>query len=243
MAIGTPVSLGSTADAAASDPYTVSTGTTVPSGALVVLCGWTGQATTAPTFTVNGGGLTWTEDSFATGTGLGAGWRAAIWSAPAPSGLASSTTLNMDIGTGSGTTFSGLISCFYITGVSLLSDRVNAQLGTFTGSSGVQNWTAGPATTTIADTILVGIFGGDWGSLQTNTATNGATEIHDLHSSDDITLASEYKIVSATGSQSVTGSMTAATSGDSATVLVAYAIDAGGVGPQARTFNAIPFMR
>lgn len=243
MAIGTPVSLGTTADAGATDPYTLSTTATTPSGALIVLGTLTGQTGASPTYSVNGGGLTWTEDKQQTGTSGSVGWTYSLWSAPAPSGLASSTTINLDIGTGSGSTFSGLMSAFYITGVSLLSDRANMVDSAFTSAGGISSWDSTASSTTVADTILIGLGFSDNTGVNSSTPTGSASEIHDFRSTDDINLTTTYRIVSATGSYSATGNWAANTAGGSGAIVVAYAIDSGaGVGPQARTFNPIPFI-
>jgi hypothetical protein len=239
MAIGTPVSLGTTADAAASDPYTLSTTAVVPSGALVVMCVFTGNSTTPPTATVTGGGLTWTEDKQQTGTNGTARFLYSIWSAPAPDGLASATTLNFDIGTGSGTTFSGLMSCFYIEGVSLQGDRANMTDGAFT-AAGSSTWDSTSSATTVADTILIGQGIGDSGATFSSTPTGGASEIHDFTTTDNMGMTTTYRIVSATGTYGATGNWTPSSPADSsgASVCAYRSSDSDVVWPPGGTDNA-----
>ena len=220
MAIGTPVSLGTTADAGATDPYTLSTTAVVPAGALVVLCVATGNDTTPPTFTVDGGGLTWTEDKAQAGSAGTPQWRYAVWSAPAPAGLASSTTLNLDIGTGSGTTYSGLMVAFYIEGVSLESDRVNMSDSAFdTAPDGT--WDSTASATTLDNTILIGLGFHDAAGTVTSTATGSATELHDIESTDNIAITTTYRIVSAASSYGATGTWSGGVATDGA-IVVAY---------------------
>ncbi len=240
MAIGTPTSLGTTADAGATDPYTLSTTAVTPSGALIVLATLTGLTGGALTYSVNGGGLTWTEDATNGGASGGSFWKYSIWSAPAPAGLASSTTINLDIGTGSGSTFSGLMSAFYITGVSVLSDRANMTDSSYTTGSGVNTWDSTASSTTLANTILIGLGFSDNAGANSSTATGSATEIHDFASSDNINLTSTYRIVSATGSYGATGNWLANTGGPSGAIVVAYK-DAvhDVVPPAAPTLNTI----
>jgi hypothetical protein len=215
MAIGTPTSIGTTASASATATQTHTTTAVVPSGALVImLCGW-GFATDR-TGTMSGGGLTWTTDQTNVWT-FGYNFRFGIFSAPAPSGLASSTVLTLTLsGNGDG----GALAGCYVTGLDQTGSREDNSTGA--GASGTA-WNTGTATTSNADDLIIG--GSLIDSTTSSTATGGASELFDFTHPNAWTFTVAYKIVSSTGSQSLTGTWVA--SANHVDAFAAYKGEAG----------------
>ena len=199
MAIGTPTTIGTnTLDG---DAVTLTTSATVPSGALVVVCvGW-GNDVARTLSSVDGGGLTWVIDHQQPFSGA-LEWGFAVVSAQAPAGLASSTVLST---TFSGTIFGSLIAGSYTTGL----DTV-APVDVHDGAGGSSDpWDTTATTTTVADTLVIG--GCFRNGANTNTPSGGATELHDFQLPvEDWAQCTEYKILSATASTSLTGTWTVA---------------------------------
>lgn len=225
MAIGTPTSLGTpVASAVTATTRTFTTSVTAPSNSLVIaVCTWGAGSSVVGTF--SGGGLSWglsgtgaadQTNSFSFGFVFSIG----IFSAPAASGLASSQVLTL-------TTPSGVdanIAVCYVTGMDLTSTRTDGSNG---GGANTANWNSGAATTTNADDLLIG--GSMIDGAISSTPTAGETELFDYQNAGDAwTSTVAYKIVSATGSQSISGAWTSAHS--EVAGFVAYKAAAAGGG-------------
>ncbi len=95
-----------------------------------------------------------------------------------------------------------MLSAVYVTGLNTAVNAVDVTDGQGQGTA--SSWDTTATTTTFADTL---IFGGcHLDGNGTNTATNGATEIHDFfYATETWSMCTEYKILSAIGSASLTG--------------------------------------
>lgn len=218
MAIGTPTTIG-TNNSTAGTGVTLTTTASVPSGALAILVISWGDTNSRTLSSVSGGSLTWAIDHQLTYNPAGFGYGIAVVSAQAPAGLASSTVISITL---SGTVIGSSIAGAYCTGLDTSSakDVSNGQ-----GQSGVAGWDTTTATTTVADTLLWGGCFKDGGGTQTNAATGGATELHDFQfPAEGWATATEYNILSATASASLTGTWT----GSTATGVSAFVAYKGG---------------
>jgi hypothetical protein len=217
VAIGTPTTLGTNAVDAAVAPLT--TTATVPSGALIVVCfGW-GSGSAVTLSSVAGGSLTWSIDHAQAYSGAIPWWFAVV-SAQAPSGLASGTTITPTM---SGAIFGQLAAGCYCTGLA-----TSSPVDVHSGNGQTQDpWDTGSATTTVADTLVIG--GSFRNGLNTNTPSGGATELHDFQLvAEDWAQCTEYKVLSATSSTSLAGTWTtAAGTPDVVSAFVAYKAAAG----------------
>lgn len=214
--LGTPAKV--TISATTTIAFTTSV--TVPSGSFLV-CGvsWYNPGVTA---SVAGGSLTWTNDVQKNGSS-DTNYHLAIFSAQAPSGLASGTTITA---TFSGTAFGRSICGDYWTGVATSSPKEQSSTA---GGTSATAWNGGSVTTANADDLLV-LMG--WGDVvaTTNTPTAPAIEIEDFNiASDAATWAMEYRIVAATGTYSLAGAWGSAAN-EWLGCQVAYKADAGGGG-------------
>lgn len=238
MAIGTPTSLGYAAATTAGPAYTHSTSAIVPSGALViVVASWVHNGAVPPTSTITGGGLTWTKDFENGGTG-GAAWGFAVHSAPAPSGLASATTLTLTLSDGSN--YLANISVLYVTGLDVSGSRVDVTDGQFRSST-TTTWDTTAQATANANDLLIGGAYNDTNS--TSVPLDSANELFDFNDTGG-NHTTTWKIVAATGLQSLAGTWSG-TAGVDISGFVAYKADGGGGGAAAglaASFNPIPFM-
>lgn len=234
MAIGTPTGIGTNTTAGPST--NVSTTGTVPSGALVIMVVGTGINSGTSVITASGGGLTWATDVSNLFSGV-IPWYLSVFSAQAPSGLAASSTLTASC---TGSFIANMVAVVYCTGLDTSSPK---DISDGNGASAT-NWDTTATTTTVADTLVIG--GCIHDGLTSNTATGGATELQDFqYATDAWTMATEYKILAATASTSLTGTWLAGANNYSAAFVAYKAAAAGGGGGGAlspRTFNAIPFM-
>lgn len=190
MAIALNTNLGANSNSSGST-VTLSTAGAVASGATVfLLVSWWNDVNSAAT--ASGGGLTWTKD---TQTDNGSGDRFAIFSAPAPAGLASATTLTITFGTADGGHLIGGVS---FTGVGSI-DTTGGTTGSGTG------WSSGTATNAVDGALALGGAGGEEGASTTSVAVIG-TELHDRWQSGALQgFATGFQVVSGTGSRSITG--------------------------------------
>ena len=178
---------------------TLTTSATVPSGALVnVFVGW-GDSVARTLSSVSGGSLTWTIDKQVPFSGA-LEWGFAVVSAQAPAGLASSTVLS--------TTFSGTVTGSLIAGCYTTGLATSSPVDVSDGAGGTSDpWDTTATTTTVADTLVIGGCFRNGGN--TNTPSGGATELHDFQlAAEAWALCTEYKILSATASTSLTGTWT-----------------------------------
>lgn len=212
MAIGTPVAIGTNSGA---DVATLTTSGSAPVSSRVFICvGWVGASGVAKTLdSVSGGGLTWDVDFQQPFSGL-AEWGFGIASADAPAGLASSTVITPAY---SGILTASMIAGTYCTGIatSLPVDVTDGQ-----GQSAATNWDTTATTTTFSDTLVLG--GCIHDGLTTNTATGGASELHDFqYAGEAWSMAVEYQILSGLVSASLTGTW-ASGANNNTSAFVAY---------------------
>lgn len=213
MAIGTPTQIG-TDLTSANTSHQMTTSVTVPSGAMVFLlygCGSGDGAVVRSATTDNGPGLTYAEDVKQAGLSV-IDWAYIILSAQAPSGMASGTVIT--------TTFTQLVismlAGYYCTG---LATSAAKDISDGSGPTSVTNWDTTATSTTVADTLVIG--GALHDGLTTNSPTGSANELDDFQFAGEAwTMATEYKILSAAGSASLTGSWGGA--GITTSAFVAY---------------------
>jgi hypothetical protein len=120
----------------------ITTSVSIPSGALLVVIGQMADngAGIAPTGLSAVGGLTFTQDLYETATGFDANQRAFVYSAPAPSGLASGSNLIMNFS--QPISWGVNLAALYLTGVDTGSSRVDNADATFDATfSAAQDWT------------------------------------------------------------------------------------------------------
>lgn len=198
MAIGTPTTLGTNTISGAPS-ITLTTTATVPSGALVILLLGLEGGTAPAVSSTAGGGLSYSTDKSLAYTNI-VDWNVSIISAQAPAGLASSTGITVTFNQ----SLIGLVAGCYCTGLetSSVKDIDDGQ-----GQASVTSWDTSATSTTVADTLVIGASLHD--GLETNTATGGATELHDFQIvAQQFSLCTEYKILSSTASTSLTGTWT-----------------------------------
>jgi hypothetical protein len=148
------------------------------------------------TLTVAGGGLTWSSRVQVNG---GGGDRYAIWSADAPAGLASGSTITARPGPAAAGSSSTVVS---YTGLATgtAADATNTATGT--GAS----WSSGSATNLSADALFIGGSGNETTST-TSTPTAGT----EITGSDQYSLTAQqgavagYTIAATVASQAITG--------------------------------------
>lgn len=200
MAIGTPTTIGTRIESAGLDAV-LTTSAAVPSGALVIFIVGFGGSSAGTISSVSGGSLTYAVD-FSQAYNNIIDWGVALVSAQAPSGMASSTAVTFNFTNNQAVAIGGV----YCTGLATSSvfDVADGQ-----GQASVTNWDTTATSTTFADTLVIG--GSLHDGTQTNTATGGASEIHDFQNAGEAwSMATEYKILSAAGSASLTGTWTGA---------------------------------
>jgi hypothetical protein len=212
----TAVSLGATYDG--SSAYTHNIAAAVPAGALVVCVVAFTKTGTAINPTVSGGGLTWTKDAQFSATGGGFCGEIAVFSAPAPAGLASGTTL-----TAAGTVDFGMfIGAVYLEGVDTGASRVS---GTPPGQVIIgpasAAWASGAESVPDASCGLIGFAYGDTDPASSSPAATWA-ELFDVHTATvewDITAI--FKEITVSGSNNAQGTW-ASTPAAYAAAMVAY---------------------
>lgn len=215
MAIGTPVAVGTTAIGGATATPTVTTTGVVPTPARLFLIIGNGLVAGFNLSSVSGGGLTWAVDR--TGTfAVDSNWGFAIASAHCPSGLASGTVITATL---AGVPQDSMLALVYCTG---LADTLPADVQDGQAQATNLNWDTTATSTTVADTLVLGGCIHDGFGSATNTATGGASELQDfLNASEGWAFCTEYKILSAAGSASLTGTWSA-DAFDSVSGFVAY---------------------
>jgi hypothetical protein len=219
VSIGTPTSIGQGGTASSGASVAFNTTAIVAAGNLIVVdVGYYGAAITA---TMSGGGLTWTQDKNQQGA-ADTNYHQAKFSAPAPAGLASATTLTC--------TFSGSASNPMIAGTQCSglasSSRVDTTSGQNTTGTSTA-WAAGSVTTGNANDLIMGACAID--GTRTSTATTPSLEIHDFQNAGAATtLTTAYRIESATGTYSIAGTLSATLAPERVGSIVAYKAAAGG---------------
>jgi hypothetical protein len=187
-------SLGTKSDNVSNANITMNTTAAAVAGSRVfVFVNWSNA--TRILGSVSGGGLTWSVDYQAKATN--GNTRAAIVSAPAPSGLPANTQLKASF---SGSVSHGLIAAASFTGVALSSPLD----GTGTTTQGaVASWSCTLTTTNPRDVVL------GWSGINANTTstpTAPSLEIHDFGDAGYVQWAnSDYRIESTAGAKTVAG--------------------------------------
>lgn len=189
--------IGGMSDLGDKTTYTLTTTAAVASGGFIVLgfqC--VDNPTTITSVTDDGPGLTWSIDK----TGQASNWSYAIISAQAPSGMASGTTISINLNTGGIVAIAGACS---FTGVATSSPIDGTPLGP-TGDT-VQAWSTGNYTVQ-AGSVLVG-YCVNTTNDSANTPTAPSVEAWEQGSGGNgFVGAMEYRIESSAGSVAVAGS-------------------------------------
>lgn len=191
MAVTLDAALGSNSSNGLTS-VTVTTGAAAASGSrLFAFVSW--FASGGAVMTVSGGGLTW---SSAVQANNGSD-RFAVWTASAPAGLASSSTITATIGSsGPGGL---LVSVASFAGVGTADTTMQS-----TGTTGA-SWTSGAIANSVAGALFAGGAGNETAASTTSTPSNGA-EIHDLwNTSAGQGMASGWLAAAGTASQAITG--------------------------------------
>lgn len=219
MAIGTPVTLGTGSATTSATTIALTTSAAVAAGETVVIaaCNVDGTATNP---TCSGGGLTWTLDKVIFDSTTGG--TLALFSAPAPAGLAISTVITV--------TFAAAETRRLIAGMKISGLRASAPADVSASNSAASGsaWSTGTtATRTVATEITIGAATGRSGATPaaTSTATAPATELHDVGvgtATPWTSLTTAYHQESATGTSSVAGTWSKSESVGWDGIVVAY---------------------
>ena len=238
MALGTPVTLGQTASATDANSYSHSTSASASSGSLVVLCAMWASASSAQTITVSGGSLTWTADKAQTGVKGSNNFGCSIWSAPAPSGLASSTSLTASMNPTATTTNAMCLAALYIPG----GGSVETTAGVFNSTTMGSPWTQASLTSD-EDMVMILAYGSDAAGTLTTAATGSSVELHDFEATNNIGLHVFYRgPTGGAGTFSQTGTSSGGFDSDTIAQVGYNGTVTAPPGPP-ETFVAIPFMR
>lgn len=227
MAVTTDVLLGTGNAGASAAVSLVTTNTVAAGGRLVLLVGSfkTAQGTYSVT---TAAGLTWAQDH----TVVSGQIRVAVFSAPAPSGLASGSTITITNTGGSAT------GDFIVGGESYLG--IDTSAGYVTGFNGAAAATAAWATGSITASSGDAIIGGAWvdaGAVSSSTPTSPAVERIDKNvagQSETLTLVDKLSVA---GSDALAGTWNAA--GGHVAIGVGYKAAAGGGGVTVKQLAAL----
>lgn len=188
------------------------------SGFIVLSVGWFNTGVTLSS--VSGGGLTWTIDK--QGQGPGTNMNAALVSAQAASGLASSTSITA--------TFSASAIARMIGGTSFTGVATSTPVDTTDGPKSVTPattaWTTNSVAISAGSVLIATAYAETTNS--SSTVTSPSIEALDWNYAGGVTQTTCYRIESSASSYTVAG--TWATSMQSDTVAVAYLAAAGGGG-------------
>lgn len=217
MSIGTPTTIGTNSAVVAGTTATLTTTADIPANELgILVIGWGNSS--ARTLNTVTGGTTWTIDKAQTFAGA-IPWAIAVVSGK---GLVSSGTVIT--ATFSGACFGALLAGCYCTGLNTTAVS-NVDISDGQGQASTLSWDTTATSTTVNDTL---VFGGCiHDGATTNTASGGATELHDFQfATESWTQTTEYKILSGTASTSLTGTWAASTA-DCTSTFVAYKMAGG----------------
>jgi hypothetical protein len=210
----------------------------VTAGGLIVAGAGLYKNGSVTSLTVSGGGLTWQVDKFATPNGGDLNYVVAEFSAIAPVGLSSGTTLTLTLNGGGGCFDLGF-GAAYFTGTDAVTWRDVAGAGS---AGAAAAWTTS-VTSTNADDVIVGFAWRESWSTADHVPGAGWTQgLEFTNATDPCDYVLVYQVVSSATAYSPNG--TFGGGAQSTSVAVAYKAAAGGaVAPiLASTFNAIPFM-
>lgn len=215
MAITFDANLGSFQASTTGTTVAMTTSAAAASATRIIATVTARTSASLPTVTgISGGSLTWVKDFEHTG---GNNVLQSIWSADAPAGLASSTTITA---TYSGTATAAGITAMSIAGIGgTLSGSPSAGTG-FQGTAWSNNMT-----TTDADVLLFVCTVGDGAAGATGTATAPLVEVHDTWSSTyTFEIITAYQILTASGFVSVAGTFGTALTASWKNVTMGYAL-------------------
>lgn len=216
--IGTPVNLGTAAQTGSASSVTITTTGAVPAGAHVIVV-WGSNGNVRGLTSITGtNGLTWQKDV----SNLNNGRNVEIWSAYAPSGLASGVTI---VGNFSSGNFRSGLAAMYVTGLDTTSWK-DQSTSTVAGGAGSAWDTGTTGTRTVADEIDIAVAFDDNVDATTSTTTSPATEVHDFQASGRCT-TSAYEIHASTGTSRIQGTFSTSASTPIAGI-VTYKGAAGG---------------
>lgn len=199
MAVTLDTALG-TGNASAASSVSFNTTAAVASGGRVVLiCGrW--QLASTSTMSITGtGGLTWAQDHTVSSGTL----RISVFSAPAPAGLASGTTLTVSFSTASNDTIIGAGSFLGI-------DTVGTVVAFNGGAASTAAWSSASVAATSGNALIGGAFCD--GLNATSTPTAPGVELFDRNIvGQSESLVEQYKL-SVAGSDTIAGTWSGAVS-------------------------------
>jgi hypothetical protein len=185
---------------------TLTTGATVTAGHHLILVAGRFNSTNS-TMSVSGGGLTWTEDV----TLVSGSYRISIFRAPAPSGLASGTTLTVTH-TGGGTA-DCIIAAHSYSGI----DTAGTVIATGShADSATTAWGSGAVASTSGNALIGGSFSD--GAAVSSTPTSPGVERYDINIGAQSECLELVDKVSVAGSDSIDGTWNASTTSISAAV-------------------------
>lgn len=241
MPIGTPTSIGNSgAIGASANPISFTTTAAVPgTGALVLVFVSFYDAIDDASF--SGGGLTWTNDATRQGTG-DANYKVKLFSAQAPTGLASGTTLSCSFGGGKG---NPMICGLYCEGLDTTAPFETSSGISTTGSNA--NYSCGSVTNVSANALIIGGCAID--GNRTCTPTSPATELSDFQNSNAATTFTDiYRVVSSVASYTLAGTLNSNLNIEKVGLVASYKAAAAAasssiVVPKSRAYNGLRFRR
>ena len=229
----TATTLGGTGSGSASTTYTHDITAAVPAGDLVVVAvAWT-NASGVLTPSCSGGSLTWTTDFLLNDTEDGAGGTPsgiAFFSAPAPSGLSSATTITITFDASA--SWGCNIESAYLAGADTGASRVDGTpTGQFRATAGTGAWSSGSMTTSNADDGLIGVVWGDGANSASNTAGTNWTDLDEGYlAGNQWPFVMTFRAVSSAGSYDASGTLDDGEPvfGDGAAIIAYKAAGGGG---------------
>ncbi len=216
LAFGSALGSGNQVGSPATTASFSTTGAVAAGGKIIVGVSWYNNVTVS----VAGGSLSWTQDeSF--NSADDANRRAALFSADAPAGLASSTSITV---TASGNAFNLGLCGAYITGAATASwEDIGG--GSSSASSGTMSVSI---TTTTADTAVFFFGWAEFASVGSTPLSTYSEAVDFINSVDGALCALDYRIVSSTGTYTPGATFDDTGSHGWVGVAVAYKADAGG---------------
>lgn len=202
MAIGTPTAIGQNSTSAAASSLVLTTTAAVPAGAMIVLeIANHNSAAVVPSSVTDSAGNTYTLISAINSSAVSETLAYALNA----TALASGSTITITFPS----TRNAAAAAYSVTGIATAS-AVDQQASNTTGSSATPS--VGPTSaTTQADELVIGLFG--YSNSRTFTPGSGYTALATVESTGTVRgTTGEYKIVSATGTQTPDGTFSSSTS-------------------------------
>jgi hypothetical protein len=206
----------------------------VTAGGLIVAAAGLYKNGSVTSLTVSGGGLTWQVDKFATPNGADLNYVVAEFSAIAPVGLSSGTTLTLTLNGGGGCFDLGFCAV-YFTGTDAVTWRDVAGAGSAVAAAA---WTTS-VTSTNADDVIVGFAWRESWSTADHLPGAGWTQgVEFTNATDPCDYVLVYQIVASATTYSPNG--TFGGGAQTTAVAVAYKAAAGGGGAVAAVASLDP---